>query len=77
MGGVNLIRNKGYRLYALVGGGVSYTVDAKAKMYTSEYGFEIEIYPQGIKYPLTGFFGLGFDIYPTPFLGFFFNGRYK
>lgn len=75
--GVNLIRNQDFRVYALGGGGVSYAVDAKTKIYTSKYGFEAEISPQEKKYPLTGVFGLGFDMYPVSFMGIFFSGRYQ
>jgi len=74
--GFNLINNPTIRLFINGGGGVSYTLDATMKTYTSQLGYETQIEPSR-KYPITAFGGLGIIINYSPSLGLLFSGRYQ
>jgi len=74
--GFNIIRKQSVRFYVSGGGGVSYTLDAKTKTYTSQLGYETRIETPEKKYPLTGFGGFGFEFFFSQSAGIILSGRY-
>ena len=74
--GFNIINNNSMRLYIGAGGGISYTSGAEMETYTSDKGYETQIEVPEKKYPLTGFGGIGLEIYFSPNTGFLLSGRY-
>lgn len=74
--GFNIINNNSMRLYISGGGGVSYALGAEMETYTSDMGYETQIEVPEKKYPLTGFGGIGLEIYFSPNSGLLLGGRY-
>lgn len=75
--GFNIIRSSSIKIYINGGGGVSYALDAKTQTYTSQLGYETQIDPPEKKYPLSGFGGVGLEIYFSQTSGLFLGGRYQ
>jgi hypothetical protein len=74
--GFNIINKNSLRLYISGGGGVSYSLGAEMETYTSGGGYETHIEVPEKKYPLTGFGGIGVEIYFSPTSGLLLSGRY-
>lgn len=75
--GFNLVNSDLLRLYINGGGGVSYTLNANSRTYTSQMGYETQISPPDRKFPLSFFGGTGLDFKISPNLSIILSGRYQ
>ncbi len=75
--GFNLVNSDLLRLYINGGGGVSYTLNADSRTYTSQMGYETQISPPDRKFPLSFFGGTGLDFKISPNLSIILSGRYQ
>ena len=75
--GFNVVSKRVMRLYINGGGGVIRYLDAdETRSYVSQLGAETDLEPVDKKTPLSGFGGVGLEIYFSQSGGIFLNGRY-
>ena len=75
--GFNIVHTSRVRLFIQGGGGVSYTLDAKTKIYTSREDYETQIDPPDNKFPVSALVGGGIELDFSDRVGLLFISRYE